>query len=419
MRLLCLLLLAAAARAALPLPGGPGPDTGESSLAPGDTGWSAPRTIVTSPLLMENWADFPSLAVGSDGQLWAQWFQRPPGDDTGYGYSGWFARSIDAGTSWSKPAPLGQEFVALAPQSGGRMLAVWLESTRNSAGHRPREADAPYAPAMRLMARLLAPDGSALHDWLIDGDVCTCCQNTLACLPGDRALVGYRGHRPDETRDTGLALFDGRTWSTPRTLHADGWKIPACPVNGPAADAHGDAVAIAWFTAAGGLARVQAKFSSDAGDTFGRALPVDLGRPLGRLDLLMLPDGSALVSWLETKGETHAAGLHLRRLWPDGRASAPLLVAATSAVRASGFPRLALRPGDDFPVVVSWTDASPADPNNPKSPSTSRVLTAQVSAQNLQPSAQPWPAPTTPATAVIPHERLQFIELCSATPAQP
>ena len=37
------------------------------------------------------------------------------------------------------------------------------------------------------------------------------------------------------------SVFDlaARTWTPSATLKDDGWKIAACPVNGPAADARG------------------------------------------------------------------------------------------------------------------------------------------------------------------------------------
>ncbi|HEY1107751.1 MAG TPA: sialidase family protein, partial [Opitutaceae bacterium] len=188
---------------------GPGDRPGEralccASLAPGAAAWSEPRTIASTPLLMENWADFASLVVGTDGALTAQWFQRASADARGY--DGWYSRSDDGGRTWRAPARLGHEFVALAPLSQGRTLAVWLESARvrsaAPAGHdhaapRPaRDPKAPYAPSMKLLARLLAPDGQSLGEWTVDPDVCTCCQNTAAVLPGDRVFIGYRGHTP-------------------------------------------------------------------------------------------------------------------------------------------------------------------------------------------------------------------------------
>lgn len=364
-----------------------------SRLAPGATAWSAPQIIVSTPLLMENWADFASLVTGTDGALTAQWFQRTGAD--AHGYDGWFARSTDGGATWRKPARLGHEFVALAPLGGGRTLAVWLESTRIREPHgalrakreantpRPtRDPSAPYAPAMKLLARLLAPDGSALGEWTVDPDVCTCCQNTVATLPGDRVFVGYRGHTADEIRDNRYALFSDGRWSTPRPLHDDGWRIAACPVNGPAADARGDALAVAWFTAADGSTKVQARRSSDGARTFGKTVRLDLGRPMGRIETVMLPDESAVFLWMEIGTTENAAGIYARRLWADGNLSAPKLVAASTQTRAGGFPRAAVRP--DGRVVMSWTDAGPTtsvrtltfDPAAlPRAPATSVSLT--------------------------------------------
>lgn len=399
-----------------------------ATLAPGAAAWSEPRLVVSTPLLMENWADFASLAVATDGQLWAQWFQRQPGEDS-HGYDGWFARSPDGGASWSAPAPLGHEFVSLAPLGGGRVLSVWLESARVRDPHTPRvkrdpnalrptkDPDAPYAPSMRLKSRLLGPDGATLQEWVVDPDVCTCCQTTLASLPGERVLVAYRGHQPDETRDNRVALFDGAAWSAPRTLHDDGWKIPACPVNGPAADASGVRTAVAWFTAAGGIARVQARLSSDGGRTFGPVLSIDLGRPIGRVDLVALADGSSVVSWLEARTEANAAGLYVRRIFPDGNLSAPLQIAATSAVRASGFPRMATQPGGHNPVVISWTDATPSDPSDPKSPALTRVLTARFSAAALPKAKAAAVATGVHPVAVVRGTELQLLEVCAVPEA--
>ena len=337
-----------------------------ATLAPGAATWSAARTIASTSLLMENWADFASLAVGTDGALTAQWFQKAAPDARGY--DGWFARSTDRGGTWTVPARLGHEFVALAPLSGGRTLAVWLESARirepNAAPRAKRDPNAPrpardpsvpYAPSMKLLARLLGPDHATLGEWTVDPDVCTCCQNTLATLPGDRVFAAYRGHTADEIRDNKYAIFDlaARTWTPSATLKDDGWKIAACPVNGPAADAHGDALAVAWFTVANGIPRVQARTSADAGRTLGPTVQIDLGKPMGRIETVMLADKSSLILWLEIGTAENVAGIYARRLFPDGKLSAPCLVADTAQARASGFPRAALRPNGH--VVMSWT----------------------------------------------------------------
>ena len=319
-----------------------------TSLARDSSQWSSPHTIVSSASLMENWADFASLTVGTDGALTAQWFLKPS-DGNAHGYSGWFGRSTDGGATWTSPNPLGQEFVSLAPLSKGRMLAVWLEHVPST-----KEARTAGAPSMQLSSCVLDTDGKVLERWTIDPNVCTCCQTTLAVLPGDRVLVAYRGHTKSELRDNLTALFSEGSWSRPQLLHADGWTIAGCPVNGPAADATGETVAVAWFTAADGFGRVQAKYSVDGGRTFGAAIRVDAGSPMGRVDLAMLGDGSAAIVWMEAKSEGQEAGIYARRVWPNGTLSAPGLLANSSQARASGFPRLAVR--NDREVLVTFTE---------------------------------------------------------------
>jgi hypothetical protein len=80
---------------------------------------------------------------------------------------------------------------------------------------------------------------------------------------------------------------------------------------------------------------------------------VDDGHPIGRVDVVMTPQGEALVSWIEqTNG---GADIRVRRLAPDGTAQPAVIVAPTSVARASGFPRLALH---DPYVYIAWTDVA-------------------------------------------------------------
>ncbi len=61
----------------------------------------------------------------------------------------------------------------------------------------------------------------------------------------------------------------------------------------------GDRVALAWFTAEGDSPRALLAFSTDGGRSFGAPIRVDEEQTLGRVDVAMLPDGRAVVSWLE------------------------------------------------------------------------------------------------------------------------
>ena len=106
---------------------------------------------------------------------------------------------------------------------------------------------------------------------------------------------------------------------------------------------------MAWFTAAPPAgARVQLALSTDGGATFAKPVLIDAGKPLGRVDLVL--DGTdAVVSWMSLVGDN--AAIRLRRASPAGKMGSPVTVAATSAARGSGFPRLAVQEGR---LHVAW-----------------------------------------------------------------
>lgn len=316
--------------------------------------WHTPVTIARGADWFVNWADFPTVTPLGDGHLLAVWFVNNPatahgGGDHGHGagYHAQYSLSRDGGATWSAPQPITgesrmNEFVAaLALNENARALVAWLDG-------RDRATN---GGVQKLYAQTLLAGGP---DALVDGSVCDCCQLSLVGVR-DGALLAYRGRTSGEMRDIRLARWRRGAWEAPRPLHDDGWQIAACPVNGPRLAAHGDHVAALWFTGAQGDARVQAKVSRDGGENFGEAVRVDLGRPQGRVDALMLADGSAWFTWLEMTGQQsgQAGGIYLRRLAPDGALGEPRLLAPSTVARASGFPRMTLL--DDARALLAYT----------------------------------------------------------------
>jgi len=148
-----------------------------------------------------------------------------------------------------------------------------------------------------------------------------------------------------------IRLVDGQ-WSAPVPLHADRWKIDACPVNGPAVDARGARVAVAWFTAPD-QPRVRVAFSDDSGKSFSPPVEVASGDVIGRVDVVMLDDRRAVVSWLRRSGQ--GAEIVARPFDPRGAAGSEVVIASATVQRASGFPQL-VRAGDQ--LLFAWTDSS-------------------------------------------------------------
>lgn len=258
--------------------------------------WSPARTIVERNDLFVNWADFPSIVEDAKGVLFAHWLQKN-GQGT-YAYDVVMTTSRDGGATWRKPFLLNRDgkqaehgFVTLAPLPGGGIGATWLDG-RKMTGHGHGHES---AGDMTLRYAVVSPDGSLAGDTELDSRTCECCTTGMAVTTRGPVVV-YRDRSADEVRDVSYVVREGKGFTKPRALNVDGWKIEGCPVNGPQIDALGDRVAAAWFTAAGDRGRAYVAFSTDGGGSFAKPIAVDGGKPVGRLDVLLLDRDTALVT---------------------------------------------------------------------------------------------------------------------------
>lgn len=298
-----------------------------------------------------NWADIPTMAVGKSGAMWAHWLEKN-GPDT-YAYGIRVSRSAD-GRTWSPPMTPHRDgtetehgFVSMAPWSGGRLFLIWLDG-RKFAGAAGSH-DEGGAGEMTLRSAVMDGGGSLDAEFEIDGRVCDCCATAVARTP-TRTVVAYRDRSTFEIRDISYVVYRDDAWSEPRGVHPDMWKIAGCPVNGPALASAGEDVAVAWFTAAKDVPRVKLAWWREGGPGFEPPVVADDGDPLGRVDLSMLPDRSALICWLEGVGD--GAEVRLRRVAQDGSMSPSMTVTVSTANRASGLPRMAYQNGW---VYLAWT----------------------------------------------------------------
>lgn len=335
-----------------------------------EEGWRGRRPVASGRDFFVNWADFPSVTPTGGGVLTAHWLVR--GEAGGYDYGIRVAFSRDDGRSWSEPwiphedgTPTEHGFVSVFPLDDGRVGLAWLDgrdfaAAPPGAGSHPGsdgEGSDENGPEMSVRFRSASWDGAPGPEVLLDERTCDCCQTDAAVTARGPVLV-YRDRSPQEVRDIRLTRLEAGKWTEPVLVHDDGWVFPACPVNGPAVAARGSRLAVAWFTGAEDTPRVRTAFSSNAGDTFTPPVRVDDGDPAGRVDVELLEDGSALVSWLE-RGDG-SARIRVRRIWPDGTRGEGTTVGSSSGGRSSGFPRMALDGSGG--VLFAWTDDTGSEP---------------------------------------------------------
>lgn len=315
--------------------------------------WQPARTAAEGADWFVNWADFPSVLHLGEGRMAAHWLQQVDGGV--YAYHVRMAVSTDGGEHWSGPlaphsdvSPTEHGFVSLFPLPAG-VGAVWLDGRHTTGGHADEHGHAHGTGAMTLRAGGLDWAGSRLPELELDGMTCDCCPTAAATIPSG-VVVLYRDRSPREIRDIRAVTLGPDGWSEPVLVSDDGWEMPACPVNGPAVAAHGERVAAAWFTAAGGTPRIRLAFSADGGRGWDAPIEVADGAVIGRVAIVMPDPDSAVVSWLEqSRGR---AEIRFRRFAAEGEAGPAYKLATTVAARSSGFPQMLLA-GDR--LLFAWT----------------------------------------------------------------
>lgn len=312
--------------------------------------WTTANTIGENRPFFVNWADFPAVTVLKDGGLAAHWLEREGGSKYAYGIR--VVQSRDHGQSWSAPNTPHTDgleaehgFVALWPDNNNGVGVVWLDGRKSAMPDSARE--------MTVRTAVVNTDGTLTNEALLDARSCDCCQISSAATGKGRVIV-YRDRTLAEIRDIVIVRNEGNGWTAPEVVHRDDWHYPGCPVNGPSVVAHGDTVAVSWFTAARDTAKVLMAMSFDGGANFGPPVRVDDGDPLGRVSMVFDAAGDAVVGWLERR-TPETAEVRVRRI-RNNQPEPTLVIATTSSARQSGFPRLAIV-GDT--LLVAWTAVSP------------------------------------------------------------
>src|SRR6185436_6584396 len=316
-------------------------------------GWSSPMTVVSSDKMMVNSADVPSVRAMPEGFA-AHWMMESGPDPEAYDLR--VSWSTD-GKTWTSPVAPNRDktmtqhgFATLFPMADGGTGVIWLDG-RTTHGE---EGD------MQLRSAAFDKAHKSLSDTLIDSRVCECCPTSVA-LAADGPIAAYRNRTAAEIRDIYITRLGAGKWSMPLRVHADNFKIEACPINGPAIAANGKDVAVAWFTAPNEKEQSLIAFSHDGGRTFGKAVKVEDQGTLGRMQVALAADGAAVVGWVEFANEKST--LRVRRIAADGTRGPSVAVADISGTR---FPRLAVAKNE---AVVAWTESEK---------DSSRVRTARI-----------------------------------------
>lgn len=312
--------------------------------------WSAPITIASGDNWFVNWADYPVLSTDDSNNFMAHFLEKS--DTAKFTYDVKLISSTDTGKTWANPRILHDDgkkaehgFVSIIPYND-LFFVTWLDGRKTANEESHGGGHDGHHGEMSLRAAFIDKNGNKTNEWELDSRICDCCQTTAA-ITNDGPVVVYRDRSEDEIRDMSIVRFVNEAWTAPGSIHADNWQIKACPVNGPRADAIGNNLAVAWFSAKDQKSEVKIVFSNDNGSTFGKPIRVDEEKAIGRVDVSMLDSVTAMVSWLE------GSMIKAVKVHSDGTKESLVVISATSEKRSSGFPQMT-RSGNK--LFFAWTD---------------------------------------------------------------
>ena len=317
-----------------------------------DKGWSEPVRIASGKNWFVNWADYPQMVVLSEGEM-LSFFLEKSGPST-FSYDIRLMNSTD-GHQWDQPKTLHDDgkkaehgFVSMIPYQNNAFIA-WLDGryTSDNQGLSHSHAHGSKSP-MTLRGAIVNPQGQKLNEWELDKSVCDCCQTTAAMTENGPVVI-YRDRSLTEVRNINIVRLVNGEWTAPVHIYDDNWKIRGCPVNGPRADSKGNHLGIAWFAEVHGQSEVKVIFSEDGGASFDAPIRINEDHTIGRVDLVMLNEDSAMVTWME--GPLILA----RRVNKDQSLGPVITIAESSDNRSSGFPQMTLADGQ---LIFAWTDSN-------------------------------------------------------------
>jgi hypothetical protein len=310
------------------------------------SGWSNAQTVASGTHFFVNSYDVPSVRALADGTLVAHWEEKLGADEDSDASKVMLSWSKDQGKTWLRPVSPHHDgtntehgFASLFQAPGSGLGLVWIDG--RATNPKTESGD------MSLRASVYDATGKQLRETVVVPRVCECCSTSVA-ETSEGVIVAFRNRSATEVRDIYVTRFAEGRWSAPAIVHADGWMIDACPINGPSVSARGRDVAVAWFMAKGDQGRAFVAFSHDAGRTFGAPVRVDDAASLGRLGVQMLDNGNAAVIWIE-KG-SQGSQFRVRMINSAGTRSAPVTIANTEGSR---YPRIM---GVSDELLFSWVD---------------------------------------------------------------
>ena len=309
------------------------------------------------------WVSEPGSAVTSGGEnspafvataraLYAAWNE---------GHHLLFARSLNWGGSFEKPVAIADKtddsfsgYPSLGVAPSGDVYAVWIDTRERAKG-----AEDNYSV---YLTRSTDGGSSFGRNSRVATRICPCCRPTLAFGPSGEVLVIWRHIYPGPIHDMTVAVSrdGGQSFTEPRRIAEDNWKIDGCPDSGPTTARSGRRIYAAWLTEARPeINGVRLSWTDDGGVTWAPAVMGSQGILDANYPAFSVGDDGRAVLVFQGR-DPHAKagwnpfGVYAVEISPDGKLGAPAAVPGIS----SSAQRPTVAAGTGGRLYVAWTSTA-------------------------------------------------------------
>lgn len=192
----------------------------------------------------------PKIAFKSDGTIIAVWGVDNASETKKYGGLVYYTQSFDNGKSWTNATPLvtdkksiDQRYFDIEKLSNGEIAIVWLDNRTSS----KLEGSTLFYAATK--GKLGFVDEKPIAE-----TTCQCCRTDLSVNKNGSINVAFRDIINEEIRDMSICISkdNGKTFTKPKRISEDNWKISGCPHTGPTIAENNLGLHFAWFTMGNG-----------------------------------------------------------------------------------------------------------------------------------------------------------------------
>jgi hypothetical protein len=246
-------------------------------------------------------------------------------------------------------------FATLAVASNGDVYAAWLDGRDNTSAS---------TGTFNVYLARSTDHGATFHrNVKVATLACPCCRPSVAIAADGKVYVAYRHVYGDNERDMAVSTSTdhGEHFGPPVRVADDHWKLFGCPESGPVAAVQGNKLLVAWYTAAGRRPGIRLAASSDGGQTFSKEISVSDGiEGANHPYLSMADDGTIAVVFSGRQATEHGDWNSITpfvfRIDTSGRVSATTRVPTDTS--GEHHPTASLSADGDLYVVWSGMDGT-------------------------------------------------------------